>query len=221
MPPTDAAPVALITGASRGLGAALAHKLAADGWRLILVARTPGALEAVDDDIRAAGHPGATLVPIDLGAKETIERMGLAVIERFGRLDHLYGLAATLGPLTPTAQLDIAQWDRTMAINATANLRLLQVFDPLLRASPQGRAVFTTCEIAENPKGYWAGYGASKAALSQIVLSYRQEIQHTAMAVDLIDPGPMATRLRARAFPGEDAGAVRTPEEAVATVMGE
>jgi short-subunit dehydrogenase len=106
-----------------------------------------------------------------------------------------------------------------MAINATANLRLLQVFDPLLRASPQGRAVFTTCKIADNPKGYWAGYGASKAALRQIVLSYQQEIQHTALSVALLDPGPMATRLRARAFPGEEAGAVPTPQGAVASLL--
>lgn len=204
----------MITGASRGLGAALAERFAAEGAALVLVARTPGALEEVDDRVRAAGGE-ATLVPLDLTDGQAIDRLGGALAQRFGRLDVLVGCAAELGALSPLGHLKPQAFERVMTVNATANYRLIRSLDPLLRAAPAGRAVFVTCAQARAGRPYWGGYAASKAALETLVLAYAAETRRTALRVNLIDPGPMRTRLRASAYPGEDP--TKLPEPATAT----
>jgi NAD(P)-dependent dehydrogenase (short-subunit alcohol dehydrogenase family) len=203
--------IGLITGASRGLGAALAERFAAEGARLVLVARTPGALEAVDDRVRAVGGR-ATLVPLDLVDGAAIDRLGGALAERFGRLDVLIGGAAELGTLSPLGHLEPRTFERVMTINAAANYRLLRSLDPLLRASASGRAIFVTCQTARAGKPFWGGYAASKAALEALVMAYAAETRRAALRVNLIDPGPLRTRLRARAYPDEDPR--KTPDPA-------
>ena len=200
----------MITGASRGLGAALAERFAAEGASLVLVARTPGALEEVDDRVRAAGG-AATLVPLDLAEAQAIDQLGGVLAQRFGRLDVLVGCAAELGPLSPLGHLKPHAFERVMAVNATANYRLIRSFDPLLRASTAGRALFVTCAQARAGKPYWGGYAASKAALEALVMAYAAETRRTALRVTLIDPGVMRTRLRASAYPGEDASQLPEP----------
>jgi NAD(P)-dependent dehydrogenase (short-subunit alcohol dehydrogenase family) len=200
----------LITGASRGLGAALAERFAAEGASLVLVARTAGALEEVDDRVRAAGGR-ATLVPLDLAEGHAIDQLGGALAERFGRLDVLVGCAAELGPLSPLGHLKPQALERVMTVNATANYRLIRSLDPLLRAAPAGRAILVTCAQARAGKPYWGGYAASKAALEALVMAYAAETRRTAVRVNLIDPGIMRTRLRASAYPGEDASKLPEP----------
>lgn len=205
--------IALITGASRGLGAALAERFAAEGASLILVARTPGALEEVDDQVRAAGGR-ATLVPLDLTDGAAIDQLGGALAERFGRLDVLVGGAAELGPLSPLGHIGPEAFERVMTVNATANYRLIRSLDPLLRASTAGRAIFVTCaEVRGKP--YWGGYAASKAALEALVLAYAAETRRTGLRVNLIDPGPLRTRLRATAYPGEDPSKLPEPSAVI------
>ena len=204
----------MITGASRGLGAALAERFAAEGATLVLVARTPGALEEVDDRVRAAGGK-ATLVPLDLTETQAIDQLGGALAERFGRLDVLVGCAAELGPLSPLGHVTPAAFARVMAVNATANWRLIRSLDPLLRASQAGRAIFVTCAQARAGKAFWGAYAASKAALEALTMAYAAETQRMALRVNLIDPGIMRTRLRAQAYPGEDPG--KLPEPSAAT----
>jgi NAD(P)-dependent dehydrogenase (short-subunit alcohol dehydrogenase family) len=202
----------LITGASRGLGAALAERFAAEGATLVLVARTAGALEEVDDRVRAAGSR-ATLVPLDLA--QAIDQLGGALAQRFRRLDVLVGCAAELGPLSPLGHLKPQAFERAMTVNATANYRLIRALDPLLRAAPAGRAIFVTCAQARAGKPYWGGYAASKAALEALVMAYAAETRRTPLRVNLIDPGIMRTRLRAGAYPGEDPS--KLPEPAAVT----
>jgi NAD(P)-dependent dehydrogenase (short-subunit alcohol dehydrogenase family) len=204
----------LITGASRGLGAALAERFAAERAILVLVARTPGALEEVDDRVRAAGGR-ATLVPLDLANGQAIDQLGGALAQRFGRLDVLIGCAAELGTLSPLGHLGPQAFERVMTANATANYRLIRSFDPLLRASTAGRAIFVTCAQARAGKPYWGGYAASKAALEALVMAYAAETARTALRVNLIDPGPLRTRLRASAYPGEDP--LKLPEPTAVT----
>jgi NAD(P)-dependent dehydrogenase (short-subunit alcohol dehydrogenase family) len=193
----------LITGASRGLGAALAERFAAEGATLVLVARTPGGLEEVDDRVRAVGGR-ATLVPLDLINAPAIDQLGGVLAQRFGRLDVLVGAAAELGPLSPVGHIPPAALARVMAVNATANFGLIRSFDALLRASEAGRAIFVTCAQARARRPYWGGYAASKAALEALVLAYAAEMRRFTVRVNLIDPGPLRTRLRAQAYPGED-----------------
>ena len=193
----------MITGASRGLGAALAERFAAEGATLVLVARTPGALEAVDDRVRGAGGT-ATLVPLDLTQEQGIDRLGGALAQRFGRLDVLVAGAAELGPLSPVGHIPPAAFARVMAVNAGANWRLIRSLDPLLRASHSGRAIFVTCAQARAGKPFWGAYAASKAALEALAMAYAAETRRTTLRVNLIDPGTMRTRLRAEAYPGED-----------------
>ncbi|HEU0224366.1 MAG TPA: SDR family NAD(P)-dependent oxidoreductase [Steroidobacteraceae bacterium] len=200
----------MITGASRGLGKALAERFAAEGATLVLVARTSGALEEVDDRVRAAGAR-ATLVPLDLADGQAIDQLGGVLAQRFGRLDVLVGCAAELGPLSPLGHLKPQAFERVMAVNATANYRLIRSLDPLLRAAPAGRALFVTCAQARARKPYWGGYAASKAALETLVVAYAAETRRTALRVNLIDPGVMRTRLRASAYPGEDASKLPDP----------
>jgi NAD(P)-dependent dehydrogenase (short-subunit alcohol dehydrogenase family) len=203
--------VALITGASRGIGRAVALRFAAEGAELILAARTQGALEEVDDEIRQLGRQ-ATLVPADLTDYAVIDRMGAAVYERWGRLDALVGNAGLLGVLSPLGHISPEIWDQVMAVNLTANWRLIRSFDPLLRASDAGRAVFVTSGVSGG-RAYWGAYAVSKAALETMVKIYAAEVSKTSVRANLINPGPTRTRMRAQAYPGENPDTVRAPED--------
>jgi len=191
----------------------VALRFAAEGARLILVARTSGALEEIDDGVRAAGGE-ATLVPLDLLDGPAIDRLGAALFERFGRLDVLVGAAAELGPLSPLPHVDPKVFERVMALNAGATFRLIRSLDPLLRASDAGRAVFVTCAQGRDARPFWGAYAASKAALEAMVLAYAAETRRSTLRVNLIDPGPLRTRLRAQAYPGEDPSRLPLPESA-------
>ncbi len=203
--------IALITGASRGIGAATAKRFAAEGAHVILVARTVGGLEEVDDAIRALGG-GATLVPLDLTQGPGIDELGAKVAERFGRLDILVGNAATLGVLSPLAHIDPEVWDRVLALNLTANWRLIRSFDPLLRESDAGRVIFVTSGVARGVFPYWGPYAVGKAALEMLARTYAGEVAKTDIRVNLFDPGIVRTRMRAGAFPGEDPNTLPPPE---------
>jgi NAD(P)-dependent dehydrogenase (short-subunit alcohol dehydrogenase family) len=205
--------IALITGASRGLGAAVAKRFAAEGAQLILLARDSAKLEALDDEIRAIAD-SATLVPLDLRAFDQLDAMGAALAERFGRLDIFVSCAAVLGQLSPTGHQEPALVQEITEVNYLANYRLIRALDPLLRASPAGRAIFTTCAMARDVQPYWSAYGASKAALEALVTSYAQEIGQTSTRANLIDPGPMRTDLRFAAFPFENRDTIKPPEAA-------
>ncbi|MGH6934075.1 MAG: SDR family NAD(P)-dependent oxidoreductase [Dongiaceae bacterium] len=204
--------IALITGASRGIGAAVARRFAAEGAQLVLVARTVGGLEDVDDAVRATGG-GATLVPLNLADFEAVDRLGQTLFERFGRLDILVGNAAMLGTLTPIAHVKPREWTEVLNLNLTANWRLIRSLDPLLRASDAGRAIFVTADVARDPRAYWSAYGVSKAALESLVRTYAAEVEKTRLKVNLIDPGPVGTSLRARAFPGEKPESLPSPDQ--------
>jgi NAD(P)-dependent dehydrogenase (short-subunit alcohol dehydrogenase family) len=204
--------IALITGASRGIGAAVAKRFAAEGAQLVLVARTVGGLEEVDDAIRAVGGT-ATLVPLNLSDFEAIDRLGQSLFERFGRLDVLVGNAALLGTLTPIAHIKPREWSDVLNLNLTANWRLIRGLDPLLRAASAGRAVFVTADVGRLPRAYWGTYAVSKAALESLVRVYAAEVEMTPLKVNLIDPGPVRTSLRAKAYPGEKPDAVPAPDE--------
>ena len=204
--------IALITGASRGIGAAVARRVAAEGARLVLAARTVGGLEEIDDAIRDAGGAEATLVPRDLQQGQLIDQLGAALMERFGRLDILVANAGELGVLSPVPHVDPEVWDRTLGVNVTANYRLIRSLDPLLRASGSGRAMFVTSGAARGPHAYWGPYAASKAALDSLVLCYAAEVTKTPLRVNLIDPGRVRTAMRARAYPGEDPNTLPPPE---------
>src|SRR5215468_9365904 len=205
--------LALISGASRGLGAALAKRFAAEGAQLVLVARTVGGLEEVDDAVRAAGG-AATLVPLDLADFDAIDRLGLSLYERFGRLDVLVGNAAFLGTLSPVGHITPRDWAAVVNLNLTANWRLIRSLDPLLRKSDAGRAIFVTDALARAPKAYWGAYAATKAALETLVRVYADEVAGTKIRVNLLDPGRLRTALRARAYPGERPDSLPPPESA-------
>lgn len=195
--------VALVTGASRGLGAAIARRFAEEGAELILVARTVGGLEEVDDAVQAAGGH-ATLVPLDLTDFAALDRLGGVIFERHKRLDVLVANAGMLGDLSPLAHIDIKQWQRILDVNLTANWRLIRSLDPLLRASPSGRAIFVTSSAGHAPRAYWGAYAVAKAALEQLAGIYASEVEQTNLKVNLVDPGRLRTAMRAQAFPGED-----------------
>jgi NAD(P)-dependent dehydrogenase (short-subunit alcohol dehydrogenase family) len=177
----------------------------------VLVARTPGGLEEVDDRVRARGGQ-ATLVPLDLRDGPAIDRLGGVLAERYGRLDVLIGNAAELGVLSPLGHVDPKIFERTMAINAGANYRLVRSLDPLLRAAEAGRAIFVTCAPAREQKPFWGAYAASKAALEALVLAYAAETRRSRLRVNLVDPGPMRSRLRKQAYPGEAPDKAPLPE---------
>ena len=202
--------IALITGASRGIGAAVAERFAAEGADLILVARTVGGLEELDDRIQEHGGQ-ATLVPLDVSDGTGIDRLGGAIAERHGRLDILIGNAADLGRLGPIAQFLPNEWEPVIDVNLTANWRLIRSFDPLLRLSEAGRAIFVTSAVARAPTAYWGAYAVSKAGLETLVRTYAAEIVKTNVRANLIDPGAVATRMRAHAFPGENPETLPTP----------
>ena len=204
--------IALITGASRGIGAAVARRFAADGAHVVLIARTVGGLEEADDAIRAAGG-SATLVPLDLRESAQIDRLGAELYARYGRLDILVGNAGVLGMLAPLGHIDLDVWDEVMAVNVTANWRLIRSMDPLLRQSESGRAIFVTAAQGSGLFPYWGAYAASKAALEMMVRTYAGEMSKTRLRVNLIDPGIVRTALRAQAFPGESPEALRQPDQ--------
>jgi NAD(P)-dependent dehydrogenase (short-subunit alcohol dehydrogenase family) len=204
--------LALITGASRGLGRAIAVKFAEEGADLVLVARTVGALEELDDQIKALGR-NATLVPLDITDYDALDRMGQALYDRFKKLDVLVGNAAMLGILSPLAHVDPKIWKSTLDLNLTANWRLLRSMDPLLRSSDSGRAIFVTSGITQRTVPYWGPYTIAKAALESMVRMYAAEVAHTNVRANLVNPGPMRTAMRAEAFPGEDPQSVPTPEQ--------
>jgi len=215
--------VALVTGASRGIGRATALALAADGAHVIAVARTQGALEALDDEIRAA-RPGATatLVPLDLADHDALDRLGASIHERWGRLDVLLGNAGQLGPLSPLPHISPRAFADVFSVNVTANWRLIRSLDPLLRAAPAARVAFLTSGVASRAetRAYWGLYAASKAALDLLARTYAAEtINTTAIKVMLVNPGKMRTRMRAAAMPGEDPQTLPTPEELAPKLM--
>lgn len=210
--------LALVTGASRGFGAAAAIRLAQEGAHVILTARTQGGLEETDDAISALGGQ-ATLAPLDLLEMDKIDMVAASIHQRFGKLDILVSAAAQLGVLSPAHHIDAKTWDRTFALNVTVNQRLIRAFDPLLRQSNAGRALFLTCDVATTPKAYWSVYSASKAALEALVKTYALEIQKTSIQARLFDPGPMATKLRANAYPGEDPEIQPKPETRTDALM--
>ncbi len=203
--------VALITGASRGLGAAAALAYAAEGAHCVLVARTVGGLEEVDDRIKAIGG-AATLVPLDVTDGPGIDRLGQALFDRFGRLDVLLGNAAILGTLSPIGHFEPKVFEQVMAVNVTANWRLIRSMDPLLRRSDAGRAIFVTSGASRRIIPYWGAYATSKAALDMMVGIYAAEVAHTQVKVNLFNPGPMRTFMRREAFPGEDEAQQIPPE---------
>ncbi|ALJ35249.1 SDR family NAD(P)-dependent oxidoreductase [Azospirillum brasilense] len=204
---------ALITGASRGIGAAVAKRFAAEGAHVILAARTVGGLEETDDAIFQATGRNATLVPLDLRQFDKIDQLGYSIFERFGKLDILVSNAGVLEALGPVAHYDPKLWQRVMDVNVTANFRLIRSFDRLLRASDAGRAIFVTSGAANAPYPYWSPYGASKAALEMMVKTYAMEIASSNLRVNLIDPGIVATKLRMQAFPGEDQTKLAQPDD--------
>ena len=206
--------IALVTGASRGIGRAVAKRFAEEGAHLILVARTTGGLEEVDDEIKAlSGGKNATLVPLDLTDFDAIDRMGASLYERFGRLDVLVGNAGILGKLMPMHQIDPKVWDQTMAINLTANWRLLRSMDPLLRMSDAGRAIFVSSTVGHDARAFWSAYAVSKAALEMMVKVYAAENEKTSIRANLINPGATRTVMRAEAYPGEKPEDVKPPED--------
>ena len=204
--------IAVVTGASRGIGRAAALALAEAGAHVVALARTQGALEELDDAIRAKGG-SATLVPIDITDFDALDRLGAALHERWGRLDILLANAGLLGGLAPLGHYDQASWDKVMAVNVTANWRLIRSLDPLLRASDAGRAIFVGSGAAWNNRAYWGLYGASKAALHALALTYAAETVTTPVRVMVVNPGPLRTKMRASAMPGEDPSTLKTPED--------
>ena len=210
--------IALITGASRGIGAAVAKRFAAEGAHVVLVARTVGGLEEVDDVIRADGTEGATLVPLDLSDHAQIEALAASIYQRFGRLDILVGNAATLGALGPVAHSDPAVWQKVIDLNLTTNYRLIRAMHPLLRASDAGRAMFVTSGVGQTAVPYWGAYAVSKAGLEMLVKLYSTEVTKTTIRVNLIDSGIVRTGMRATAFPGENPER-HPPPEAITDVF--
>jgi NAD(P)-dependent dehydrogenase (short-subunit alcohol dehydrogenase family) len=211
MPPPLAGRIALVTGASRGIGFATARALAKAGAHIVAVARTVGGLEELDDAVKKVGS-SATLVPLDLKDYEGIDRLGLALRQRFGRLDALVGNAAILGTLSPLGHVEAKVWQEVIAVNVTANWRLICAMDELLKRSDAGRVVFISSGITASALAYWGPYTVSKAALEALARTYAAEIATTGVRVNLFNPGPTRTRMRAQAFPGEDPTALETPD---------
>ena len=204
--------VALVTGASRGIGAAAAIELARLGAHVVITARTQGGLEDTDDAIRTAGGT-ASLLPLDLAEGEQLDAIGPSLLQRFGRLDVLVHAAGALGRLTPVGHIVPKDWASVVAVNLAATWRLIRTCDPLLRLSESGRAVFVTDARAREPRAYWGAYGATKAGMEHLVLTWADELRTTRLRVNLFDPGPVATRLRIEAMPGEDQATLPTPAD--------
>jgi NAD(P)-dependent dehydrogenase (short-subunit alcohol dehydrogenase family) len=204
--------IAVVTGASRGIGYATALELARHGAHVVAVARTVGGLEELDDAVKALGS-SATLAPFDLKDFPAIDRLGAAIHERWGKLDILVGNAGMLGPLSPLGHVEPKAFDDVMAVNVTANWRLIRSLDPLLRLSDAGRVLFVSSGAAHKTMAYWGPYSISKAAVQALAMTYAAETQSTAVHVNIVNPGPLRTRMRAEAMPGEDPQTLRTPED--------
>lgn len=206
--------VALVTGASRGIGRAVAKRFASEGATVVCVARTQGALEELDDEIADAGGK-AVLVPVNLADFKQIDQIAAALFQRFGKLDILVGNAGDIGGgLAPIGHIDHKHFQTCFDINVTANYHLIRALDPLLRRSSAGRAMFVTSGAAHKARAYWGVYAAAKAALEAIVTAWAEEVKNiTQIKVNLIDPGRVATRMRAIAYPGEDPASIAQPED--------
>src|SRR3981189_60877 len=218
MPLAPSTRIALVTGASRGLGYATARALARTGVHVVAVARTQGGLEELDDDIRNDGG-AATLVPLNLIVFDGIARLGAALHERHGKLDILVGNAGVAGPSSPLGHIELKPWHDVMAINVSANFQLIRCMEPLLRNSDAGRAVFVTSGAANKASAYLGPYAASKAALETLVRVWARETAATPVRANLFDPGPIRTRMRATVFPGEDPLTLDTPEQAAEFIV--
>lgn len=211
--------LALVTGASRGIGAATAEALAAAGAHVILVARTPSALEEVEDRIHEAGGT-ATIAPLDLTEGESIGKLAVAVAERWGKLDILVLNAAMLGSLTPVQDIDPKEYSRLLGLNLLANQALIAAFDPLLRKAERADVVALTSSVGSEPRAFWGAYGSSKAALESLLGAYADETEHTGrIRVRIVDPGATRTRMRALAFPGEEPESVKPPETVARAIV--
>jgi NAD(P)-dependent dehydrogenase (short-subunit alcohol dehydrogenase family) len=210
--------IALVTGATRGIGRAVALAYAREGAHPVLVGRTAGALEEVDDEIRALGG-SATLLTLDLRRHDKIDALGPTLYQRWQKLDIFVGNAGILGPLSPLGHVTSEAWDEVLAVNLTANWRLIRTLDPLLRLSDAGRAILVSSGAAANPRAYWGPYAVSKAALEALARTWAREVENTAVRVNLINPGPTRTSMRAQAFPGEDPASLKAPEELVETFV--
>jgi NAD(P)-dependent dehydrogenase (short-subunit alcohol dehydrogenase family) len=204
--------IVLVTGASRGIGRAAARALAKAGAHVIAIARTVGGLEELDDEIKKDGGEGATLVPMDLRNFDGLDQLGASIYERWGRLDGLFGNAGSLGELSPLTHLAPKMWQEALDVNVTANWRLIRSLDPLLRKSEAGRAVFMTSGAARKHTPFWGSYAVTKAALESLVLTYAAECEGSNVKANLFSPGPLRTRMRARAMPGEDPNTLEPPE---------
>ncbi|HEY8191920.1 MAG TPA: SDR family NAD(P)-dependent oxidoreductase [Alphaproteobacteria bacterium] len=209
---------ALITGASRGIGAAVAKAYAAAGAHVILIARTVGGLEEVDDAVRAAGGR-ATLMPLDISKLDDLDKLGPTIAANFGKLDIFVGNAGVLGTLGPLGHTDAKVWNRVMDVNLHANFRLIRTLEPLLRASPAGRVICTSSGLAQLPLAYWAAYCASKAAVEMMVKVYAAETEKTNIRANLVDPGLVETAMLREAFPGGYPGVTRKPEDTVGAYL--
>jgi len=213
---TDSKPLsgklALVTGASRGIGAATAEALAREGAHVILVARTAKALEEVEDRIHAAGG-SATIAPLDLTDGEAIGKLGAAVSERWGALDILVLNAAMLGSLTPVEHIDPKEYSRILTLNVGSNQALIAAFDQMLRKAERADVIGVTSSVGHEPRAFWGAYGSSKAALENLLGAYADETEHTGkICVQIVDPGATRTRMRQLAFPGEEPESVKPPE---------
>jgi NAD(P)-dependent dehydrogenase (short-subunit alcohol dehydrogenase family) len=205
--------IALVTGASRGIGRASALALAKAGAHVIATARTQGGLESLDDEIRTLTGERATLAPMDLVDGDGADQLGLAIHQRHGRLDILVHAGAVLGGMTPVAHLDLPVWDKTVAVNLTSTFRLIRSLEPLLRQSEAGRAIFLTSGRAIRPRAFWGVYAATKAGVEALVRCWADEIEQTQVRAILLDPNTMRTRMRAEAYPGEDPETLTDPAE--------
>lgn len=205
--------IALVTGASRGIGRAAALALANAGAHIVAVARTQGGLEDLDDELKARTGQGATLVPMDLADGDGLDQLGFAIHQRFGRLDILVHAAAILGGISPVSHVDPKTWDRVVAVNLTASYRLIRSVERLLRQSEKPRAIFLTSGRVVRPKAFWGPYGATKAALEHLVRTWADELENTRIRAALVDPGAMRTKMRAEAMPGEDPATLPEPAE--------
>lgn len=204
--------LALITGASRGIGRSVALALAGAGAHVVLLARTVGALEEVDDDVRAIGGT-ATLVQLDLKQTDKLDALGPTILQRWGKLDILVANAGILGPLSPLGHITSDAWREVMEINLNANWHIIRAVDPLIRRSDAGRAVFVSSGAALGRNAYWGPYAASKAGLEALAKTWAAELGNTPVKVNVINPGPIRTGMRAKAFPGEDPSTLATPDD--------
>lgn len=204
--------IALVTGASRGIGFATALALAKAGAHIVATARTQGGLEELDDEIRKGGG-SATLVPLNLTDSDGIARLGAGLHERYGKLDILVGNAGVLGPSSPIGHIELKTFNDVMAVNVSANFQLIRCMEPLLKQSDAGRAVFITSGAASKATAYVSPYAASKAALETLARAWAQETANTKLRVNLFNPGPVRTRMRATLMPGEDPATLDTPEQ--------